>query len=605
VNRIWGYMMGVGLIEPLDDIRAGNPPSNPELLELLTDRFVQSDFNVRELIRLICKSRVYQLDVGTNQWNADDRTNYSHALPKRLPAEVLYDAVYTVTGSKMKIPGVPEGTRAAALPDVQINLADGFLDNLGRPVRESSCECERSADLQLGPVMALMNGPTVSEAISQKGNFLEQIASTETDMNQVIDRVFLSILNRHARTEEISTTLALMNDLQVHQDELVAALNTYREQIRPLQAEKEARRLQAVSLTEKEIVAYTAEIQPKVMEQEAARQARIAEAQKQIDERLATTTDRVEEFVKGQAGSQTPWTRPRFSKLSATTKAKLEQQDDQSIIVSGQNGLVAYLLETQVELDQVAALQIEALTDPQLPNKGPGRANGGNFVLTELTVEYWPVDRPDEKKTVTLQNAKADFSQNSYSVETAIDGKIAATSNGWAVSPEQGKDHMATFEFAEPVQGARAFVFQIKMDQQYQDKTHSLGRFRISFSDQAGPVNFGLQADIVAALSIPADQRNEEQKAVLANLINSKDEELAKRKAALMEAQKPVPEDPHLSELKERLTEYQQPLPVDPQLSRLERAVQLGNEQLQNSRLTTAQDLAWALINSPAFLFNR
>ena len=85
VNRIWGYLTGTGLIEPLDDIRAGNPPSNPELLEWLTDRFVSSGFDVRQLMRTICRSRTYQLSIETNEWNEDDTINYSHGKARRLP----------------------------------------------------------------------------------------------------------------------------------------------------------------------------------------------------------------------------------------------------------------------------------------------------------------------------------------------------------------------------------------------------------------------------------------------------------------------------------------------------------------------------------------
>ncbi|HUG70627.1 MAG TPA: DUF1549 domain-containing protein, partial [Pirellulaceae bacterium] len=116
VNRLWGYLFGVGIMEPIDDIRAGNPPTNPELLDHLTQEFIKSNFNVRHVINLICKSRTYQLSLATNRWNEDDTVNYSHAIARRLPAEVLYDAIYRVTGTQTKIPGVPAGTRAAAIP---------------------------------------------------------------------------------------------------------------------------------------------------------------------------------------------------------------------------------------------------------------------------------------------------------------------------------------------------------------------------------------------------------------------------------------------------------------------------------------------------------
>ena len=166
VNRIWGYMTGTGIIEPIDDIRAGNPPSNPELLNWLTKEFTESGFDVRHLVKIITKSRTYQLSVKTNKWNEDDKINFSHAKARRLPAEVLFDSIYRVTGTVSKFPGVPEGTRAAQLPDSGVKLADGFLGNLGRPARESACECERSNELQLGPIMALISGPTVDNANS-------------------------------------------------------------------------------------------------------------------------------------------------------------------------------------------------------------------------------------------------------------------------------------------------------------------------------------------------------------------------------------------------------------------------------------------------------
>ena len=114
VNRLWSYLLGVGIIEPVDDIRAGNPPTNPKLLDRLTEEFIDSGFNVRHMIKTICKSRIYQHSLATNKWNQDDEINYSHALARRLPAEVLYDAIHRVTGSQAgcracrRAPGPPQ-----------------------------------------------------------------------------------------------------------------------------------------------------------------------------------------------------------------------------------------------------------------------------------------------------------------------------------------------------------------------------------------------------------------------------------------------------------------------------------------------------------------
>ena len=184
VNRVWAHLTGAGLIEPVDDIRAGNPPTNPELLAWLTREFIDHEFDVEWLIRTICESRTYQLSPDTNRWNEDDRRNYSHALPRRLPAESLYDAVHRVVGATTHLPGVPPGTRAAALPDAMLELESGLLGKLGRPARESGCECERSSDLQMGPVMALVNGPNFADAIDDPESELAKLEASTTERRE-------------------------------------------------------------------------------------------------------------------------------------------------------------------------------------------------------------------------------------------------------------------------------------------------------------------------------------------------------------------------------------------------------------------------------------
>src|SRR4030095_11089697 len=130
--------------------------------DYLTREFINHNFDIQHVLRLIAKSRAYQLALETNRWNEDDKTNYSPALPRRLPAEVLYDSVLAVTGSAPRLPG---GARATMLADAQSDLPSGFLANLGRPTRESACECERSSDLRLGSVMALLSGPAGADAL--------------------------------------------------------------------------------------------------------------------------------------------------------------------------------------------------------------------------------------------------------------------------------------------------------------------------------------------------------------------------------------------------------------------------------------------------------
>ena len=141
-NRMWAHFLGVGLVEAVDDMRTTNPASNPELLEAMSKDLVEHHFDLKHLIRTIMTSEVYALSSLPTQYNAKDRRNYARYFPKRMPAEVLSDAVDTVCGVSEKFSGFPKGTRAIDLPDEAVNSY--FLDVFGRSRRDSPCECERS-----------------------------------------------------------------------------------------------------------------------------------------------------------------------------------------------------------------------------------------------------------------------------------------------------------------------------------------------------------------------------------------------------------------------------------------------------------------------------
>ena len=210
VNRIWSYLLGMGLIEPVDDIRAGNPATNPELLDEMTRRFVASNFDIRQVMTDICKSRTYQLSMKGNAWNDGDTVNYTKALARRLPAEALYDALHRVTGSISRLPGLPPGARAAELINPGAKLEDAFLDQFGRPPRESACECERSTGVMLAPVMKLIMGPTVNNAIIDPDNAITKLVARVKDDEAVVSDVYMRILNRPATRREIEASVRLM-----------------------------------------------------------------------------------------------------------------------------------------------------------------------------------------------------------------------------------------------------------------------------------------------------------------------------------------------------------------------------------------------------------
>jgi hypothetical protein len=204
VNRVWSYFFGRGIIDPVDDIRASNPPSNPALLDALTKDFLDHEFDLRQLMRTIANSRVYQASITTNEWNQNDADNFSHAVPRRISAEALMDALALATGVRPVFPEAPPETRAEQVTDPHIGK-DGFLDLFGRPSRESSCECERRSDLSLPQALNLVNGRTISDAVADSnGRVAKAVLSGRPDAD-VVSELYLASLSRPPSAAELAS----------------------------------------------------------------------------------------------------------------------------------------------------------------------------------------------------------------------------------------------------------------------------------------------------------------------------------------------------------------------------------------------------------------
>ncbi len=600
VNRIWGYMFGVGIIEPIDDIRAGNPPTNPELLDYLTQEFIENKFDVRHVMRLICKSRTYQLSVATNPWNQDDKINFSHANAKRLQAEVLLDAVYRVTGSASKFPGVPVGTRAAALPDSGVELPSGFLSKLGRPPRESACECERTNTLQLGPVMALVNGPTIADAIADQNNEFAKLVANEKDDTKLVNELFLRILNRPATAAEIKSGIDTIRAVEADHQKLVEALQKREAEVAPIRAKQEKDREGAVAQAKSALDAYEKELAPKVAEQEKQKEAMTAQLEAELKQ---LETGVLAEWEKKQSANA-DWVRLNPSVFKSSNGAKLTKLDDLSLLSSGKRGKDAYTVVARTDLRGITAIRLEVLPDERLPRGGPGRAQDGNFVLTEIQLSAAPKSAPDQVKKLGFSRAQADFSQDQFDVGLAIDGALDSN-KGWAVSPRFGVSHWAVFELKEPIDIEGGAILTFTMSHQYNSPEFPLGRFRLSAAAAKAPLPLGLSDELRTIIDTPNDQRDQKQTEYLLKYFRFTDAEVQKRVQAVAESKKPLPVDPKLKELRDQLAEVSKPVPVDPTLAQLQHDVGQSTQLITNSRLTGAQDIAWALINSPAFLFNR
>jgi hypothetical protein len=210
VNRIWFHLMGRGIVDPVDDFRATNPPSHPALLDALAKDFVASGYDVRHMIRLIMASRTYALSSDPNDTNADDEVNYSHVQPRRLTAEQFLDAEHEVAGVPAEFAGYPKGVRAGQIPGVKVvrqrgeraTDADQFLATFGKPQRLLACECERSSDTTLGQTFQLISGPEIASLLSRKDNRIGQLIEAGRSDEQIIEELYWSALTRPPTDDE-------------------------------------------------------------------------------------------------------------------------------------------------------------------------------------------------------------------------------------------------------------------------------------------------------------------------------------------------------------------------------------------------------------------
>ena len=204
-NRYWRHFFNRGLVDPEDDMRETNPPTNPELLDALAKHFAESRYDLKELVRTITRSQTYQLSSVPNAHNGVDRQNFSRYYPRRLTAEALLDAINVVTRSENKFDGLPRGTRAVQLPDNSFNASTYFLSVFGRPEGSTSCECERSQDASLAQSLHLLNSKDVQDKIwNDKGTAAALAADTGASEDEKVKRLYLAALSRQPHEKELA-----------------------------------------------------------------------------------------------------------------------------------------------------------------------------------------------------------------------------------------------------------------------------------------------------------------------------------------------------------------------------------------------------------------
>lgn len=229
VNRYWKHFFGRGLVDPEDDMRVTNPSTNPALLDALAQDFIDHQFDLQHLLRTICGSQVYQLSALPNDWNQNDKQNFSRYYPKRLNAEVLLDAIDQVTGTPTNFGGIPMGTRAVQLPDNGFNSY--FLTVFGRPESSSACECERSGEANLAQSLHLLNSSEIQGKLTSGNGRAATLAGDKSrDHQSKLRDLYLLTFAREPSPEEASVALAYVekneDSRRAYEDIIWALINT-------------------------------------------------------------------------------------------------------------------------------------------------------------------------------------------------------------------------------------------------------------------------------------------------------------------------------------------------------------------------------------------
>ena len=219
VNRIWSHLFGQGIVEPADDFRDTNPPSNAELLDALAVDFAESGFDRKHMLRTMLNSRTYQSSFRPNDFNETDARCFSHYQPRMLSAEQLLDAICHVTGLPETFGSLPPGTQATQLPAPDL-VKNDFLKIFGQPERQTVCACERTNESNLGMAIQFFNGPLVYGKLRDENNRFRKLSAENKTDEQIVTVLYLAAVCRKPTDKELEASLAHINS----KEDRVAAL---------------------------------------------------------------------------------------------------------------------------------------------------------------------------------------------------------------------------------------------------------------------------------------------------------------------------------------------------------------------------------------------
>lgn len=441
-------------------------------------------------------------------------------------------------------------------------------------------------------------------------------AETSLSERELIEAIYLRVLNRPASSEEVNAILEQVAEIRLDRDRLYQSVTERRDWWGQERTRLELERQARIDAAQHDLEQYITTHDAQLPEREAARLQAIQDAEAALAQYQSSEAIQYARWRTEQLGVHA-WHVGIPFQAEQSNESQLTVLADRSVRATLGTGAVETTLYFQTQLPSISRLRLEALADSELAGGGPGLAQNGNFVVNEWTIEYSFAEAPETWHPVKVAASREDFAQANFASSELFNGVTNDNGDGWAVHPETKKTHWVVAQFSEAVSSESPVTWRMRLVQNYSDGKHALGRFRLSF---AAPVLTNSNTTpSPLALSLP-----EELLAELANHPGGGDQPLAESvpeqllqwfraedpmglhlREQLASAQKPVHVDPGVVERRETLSRAMLPVPDDRQLLRLERDLKAAEDQLAQERLTLTQDLTWALFNSPSFMFNR
>jgi hypothetical protein len=330
----------------------------------------------------------------------------------------------------------------------------------------------------------------------------------------------------------------------------------------------------------------------------------IASLEAQVKTAAAQLQTKVTQWEIDTTMPTTTWSLLEPTQMTSKAAARLTTQGDRRILVTESKGPDTYEIDFRTGLRRITGIRLEALTDPSIASAGPGFPSNGNFVVNEFELFYKADAAAGEWRKVSFQSAVADFSQADFDIAQAIDGNSTDIQNGWAVSPRGGAIHWSVFRPQQPIELTSTGQLRVAIVNLYPNE-HQLACFRVSATSDDGEIPLGLPEDFSAVVRTPAEHRTDALRKPIRDYFLAEDNQLRVLEMQLATARQPLPPHPEIVQLQMELEKAKRPLDEPAALTRLKRDAEHSTRQIENRRLTNAEDLAWALINSPSFLFNR